>query len=71
MITLTIEKHGITTVRARVTAPSIEQALELCGKNARIVFPIETDPLFASKSTAESVETLPAGAPERRAQLAA
>jgi len=71
MITLTIEKHEITTVRARITAPSIERALELCGENARVVFPIEPESFFVSKSVAGSVETLPTGASERRAQLAA
>jgi hypothetical protein len=71
MSTLTIEKPGITTVRARVTVPSIERALELCGKNASVVFPIETDPFSVSKGAAGLIETLPAGASERHARVAA
>jgi len=71
MITLTIEKRGIATVRARVTAPSIERALDLCGANARVVFPIEPEPFFAPEDAAESVEGLPARASERRTDVAA
>ncbi|MGH3090403.1 MAG: hypothetical protein ACREVJ_03120 [Gammaproteobacteria bacterium] len=57
MITYTVKRrYGTATVRTRVTAPSIEQALELCGEQARIVFPIEPKPFFAPKGAAEVAE---------------
>ena len=49
MITLRVEKrYGNTLVRSRVTAASIEGALELAGKGARVVFPIDGEAFFAS-----------------------
>ena len=48
MITLRVEKrYGNTLVRSRVTARSIEGALELAGEGARIVFPIDGGAFFA------------------------
>ena len=40
MIVMTVEKkYGMKTVRARVSASSIEQALQLVGEDAYVVFP--------------------------------
>ncbi len=48
MITVTIEKRsGAATVHARVSAPTIERAVELAGTNARVRFPIEGETFFA------------------------
>ncbi len=48
MITLRVEKrYGNTLVRSRVTATSIEGALELAGEGARVVFPIDGEAFFA------------------------
>ena len=49
MITLRVEKrYGNALVRSRVTATSIEGALELAGEGARVVFPIDGQAFFAS-----------------------
>jgi hypothetical protein len=49
MITLRVEKrYGNTLIRSRVTAASIEQALRLAGKSARVVFPVDGEAFFAS-----------------------
>jgi hypothetical protein len=64
MIALTVEKkYGPATLRARVSAPSIGRALELCGDNARVLSPLERERLFASESAARSVELPLAGKP--------
>ena len=48
MITLRVEKrYGTASMRFSVTAPSIEEALELAGEGARVVFPIEGEAFFA------------------------
>ena len=48
MITLCVEKrYRNTLIRSRVTAPSIEGALELAGEGARVVFPIDSQAFFA------------------------
>ena len=48
MITLRVEKrYGNVLVRSRVTAASIEGALELAGEGARVVFPIDGEAFFA------------------------
>ena len=48
MITLRVEKrYGNTLVRSRVTARSIEGALELAGEGAKVVFPIDGAAFFA------------------------
>lgn len=69
-VAVEIRTHAVVR-RVRITSESIERTLELCGENARIVFPIETDSYFALKDTAESVKEQPTGASVRRAQLAA
>jgi hypothetical protein len=52
MIQVTIEVKGNTvSQRVRVTAPNVEQALELAGasrpdKRVRVVFPIEPEAFF-------------------------
>ena len=54
MITVTVEKRygagGATTIRARITAPTIERAVELAGPNSRVVFPIDANAFFAPAS---------------------
>ncbi len=53
MISLTVEKrYGAATVRTRVTAPSVEQALRLCGGDARVVSPMEPEHLSAANGDA-------------------
>ncbi len=48
MITVTVEKrYGAATVRARVSAPTIERAVQLAGPSARVVFPIDGETFFA------------------------
>ncbi len=48
MITIRVEKrYGTARMRFSVTAPSIEEALELAGGGARVVFPIEGEAFFA------------------------
>ncbi len=64
MITITVVKsYGPATVRARVTATSIERALELAGDGARVEFPIDPEAFFAPADSAESVEEISAPAP--------
>ena len=71
MVTLRIERrYGTATVRARVTAPTVEQALQLCGADARVVFLKEPEGFFAPQGAAESVKKLPAEAAQRRAEAA-
>ncbi len=59
-VAVELREHAVVR-RVRITAESIERALELCDGNARVVFPVE--PFFAPKGLT--------GAPERRADLAA
>ena len=48
MITVTIEKrYGAATVRAKVSAPTIERAVEMAGEGARLVLPIDGGTFFA------------------------
>jgi hypothetical protein len=55
MISIRVEKRREqATVRFRVTAPSIERALELAGEGARVVFPIDGQEFFADKPNAPS-----------------
>ena len=59
MIVVMVEKkYGMKTVRARVRASSIEQALQLVGEDAYVVFPIDAEPFFAPEGTSEGVEEL-------------
>jgi hypothetical protein len=64
MIRLAVEirEHAVVR-RVRITAESIERALELCDGNSRVVFPMEPETFFAPKDLT--------GAPERHAELAA
>jgi hypothetical protein len=60
MIVVTVEKRNrMTTVMSTVRASSIEQALQLVGGDAHVVFPIDGERFFASKGSSESVEELP------------
>ncbi len=48
MITVTVEKrYGAATVRARVSAPTIGEAVEKLGPGARVEFPIDGETFFA------------------------
>ena len=51
MITVTVEKrygtNGDTKVRAKISAPTIERAVEIAGEGARLVLPIEGGTFFA------------------------
>ena len=58
MISIRVEKRrGEATVRFRVTAPSIERALEIAGEGTRVVFPIDGEEFFANEATASTRET--------------
>jgi hypothetical protein len=57
MISIRVQRcRGNVTVRFRVTAPSIERALEIAGEGTRVVFPIDGEEFFvkATPSTRES-----------------
>ncbi|MBA3390267.1 MAG: hypothetical protein H0U02_13035 [Rubrobacter sp.] len=66
MVTVTMKKsYGATTLRAKVSAPTIERAVEIAGPGARVEFPIDTETFFApvdneginyAAMTAEEVE---------------
>jgi len=57
MISIRVERRrGNVTVRFRVTAPSIERALEIAGEGTRVLFPIDGEEFFA-KATASTCET--------------
>ena len=48
MITVTVYKtHGAQTVRASISAPSIEEAVRSAGEGARLEFPIDGELFFA------------------------
>ena len=55
-ISIRVERrYGPTIVRSSVTAPSIEEALELAGDGARVVFPTNGEAFFASpKETSQT-----------------
>jgi hypothetical protein len=54
-----VKRHGAVTVRSRVTAPSIERALEVAGEGAKVVFPIEGEEFFAfAKGNVSATENL-------------
>lgn len=54
MISVTVERrYGTATVRSRVTAPSIERAVELAGEGARLVFPLDPETFFRPADTPE------------------
>ncbi len=49
MITITATKrYGAATVRASVSAPTIERAVEMAGPGARVEFPIDGEIFFAA-----------------------
>lgn len=49
MITITVKKaYGAATVQSRISAPTIERAIEIAGANAQIVSPIEPEAFFCS-----------------------
>ncbi len=49
MITVTVEKkYGATTIHAKISAHTIERAVELAGPNAHVEFPINGEAFFAS-----------------------
>jgi len=66
MITVTMKKsYGATTLRAKVSAPTIERAVEIAGPGARVEFPVDGETYFApvdneginyAAMTAEEVE---------------
>ena len=48
MITVTVNRtHGAQTVRARISAPSIEEAVRIAGEGARLEVPIDGKLFFA------------------------
>ena len=53
MITVTVEKsygaNGDTRMRARISAPTIERAVEIAGEGARLALPIEAETFFAAR----------------------
>jgi hypothetical protein len=64
MVCVAVEIRERTIVRrVRITAESIERAIELCDGNARVISPIEPERFFAPKDSI--------GASERRAEVAA
>ena len=59
MINVIVERrYGTASVRSRVTAPSIERAVQLAGEGASIVFPIDPHAFFGATDAPENVETL-------------
>jgi hypothetical protein len=57
---VTVDKrYGTATARVRVRAASIERALLLAGKDARVVFPIDAELFFAAQDTPEGIEGCP------------
>jgi hypothetical protein len=57
VISIRMEKlRGFVTVRFRVTAPSIERALEIAGEGARVVFPIDAEGFFAEEANTSTRE---------------
>lgn len=56
MITVTVEKTcGAASIRARVSAPTIERAVVMAGDGARLVLPIDGTTFFAPV-TAEGID---------------
>jgi hypothetical protein len=60
MISIRVEKrYGHVNVHTRVTAPSIERALEVAGEGAKVVFPINGEEFFAfAKGNVSATENL-------------
>ena len=58
MISIRVQRRrGNVTVRFRVTAPSIERALEIAGEGTSVDFPIDGEEFFASEATASTRES--------------
>lgn len=71
MIKVTVERrYGAVTVRSRVTAPSIERALEIAGEGAILVLPIEPDAFFQMPGAPQGVEKLSVSGESVSAELA-
>ncbi len=71
MVTLVVERrYGHTTMRARVSAPTFERALRLCGADARVVSSIDQEDYSRGRSDAGLAGVLPAEATGRRAVAA-
>ncbi len=63
MIMVTIEKsYGAATVRARVTAPTIERAVAFAGPGSRVEFPIAGEEFFAPEGRPAQTEGIDYGA---------
>ncbi len=63
MITVRMEKrYGTASMRFSVTAASIGEALELAGKGARVVFPIDGE-AFLAKADVRATEGTPLAKP--------
>ena len=57
MITVTMKKsHGATTLRAKVSAPTIERAVEIAGPGARVEFPVDGETYFAPVDNEGSID---------------
>lgn len=57
MVTVKIEKtYGRAMVRASITAPSIERALQIAGPRARAIFPQKPTSFFVPDAAAEALE---------------
>ena len=66
MITVRMEKrYGTAIMRFSVTAASIGEALELAGKGARVVFPIDGEEFFA-RADVRAPEGTPLAKPRPR-----
>ena len=64
MVCVAVEIRERTIVRrVRITAESIERAIELCDGNAHVISPIEPEPFFAPRNST--------GASESHAEFAA
>lgn len=63
MITITVRKRfGAATVKSRVSAPSIERALRIAGKGAKVVFPIDGESFFSSHKASGNASSKEAAA---------
>ncbi len=50
MITVAVKRiHGAETVRASISAPSIEEAVRIAGEGTRLEFPIDGELFFAQQ----------------------
>ena len=54
-----VKRYGAVNVHSRVTAPSIERALEVAGEDAKVLFPIEGEEFFVfAKGNVSATENL-------------